>query len=109
MALQLSIHNALKMYKYNHNHKTGYSKLVQIDMPFSRKAFTVFFVNKLNEEIPSPSTRISIQLTVENLQQVFGENWYIMKNSKPSSQQRILGMVSILFRCKMSSQDRSIG
>ena len=102
MALKLSLQNTLKKYKWNSNHKTGYQKYAVIDIPFSEKGFDIFFVRKFSHQIQERKNGIFLNLDPTDLQELFGKDWYIIQNKHSTTQQRILGMVSMHFRCKTS-------
>ena len=82
----------------------GYQKYVIIDIPFSRKAFTIFFIQKLEILRSKFSHKIALDLSVIELQKVFGDHWYVLKSSNSSTEAKIIGMVSLNFRAKTSKE-----
>ena len=101
IAIKMQIWKSLKSYKYNHNNRTGYQRYVIIDMPFSQQAFNAFF-RKTIPKIAEISATKHFDLTVFDLEKVFGLDWYVSQSSKTTTQQRIIGMVSVNFRSKTS-------
>ena len=69
-------------------------------MPFSREGFQKYFGEKIQNQKPSKVSKICLELSVIELETVFGRNWYILRTYKSTTQQRILGMVSINFKPK---------
>ena len=104
MALKLSIENAIKKSKSKINNKTGYQKYVQIELPFSMQAFQKFFIRKFERNISNTQNQKHMELSVNDLDSVFGKDWHIIENATSTTIQRILGMVSVNFRAKMRNE-----
>ena len=99
LALKLCIRNCLKKYKWNSNNRTGYQKQMIIELPFSRQSFERHFLDKLPLHNVNSNT-IKLNVSVIDLEPIFGHNWYVMQNTSSTTQQRVMGMVSIEFRSK---------
>ena len=75
-------------------------------MAFSKQAFNEFFVQKMPQYFSGTSEKIHLELSVNDLESVFGKDWYVLTNPSSTTQQRILGMVLVHFRQK-TFQDQS--
>ena len=56
-------------------------------MAFSRQAFNEFFVNKLPKYFSVTSEKIHLELSVKDLESVFGNDWYVQTNPSSTTQQ----------------------
>ena len=99
-ALKLTVFKSLKNAKWNCNNKTGYSKYSVIDVPFSKNAYNKWFKMRIKSLSNKSEDKVSADLSIGELNKVFGENWHILRNPNSTTQQRVLGMVSMLYRPK---------
>ena len=96
----MTFENTLKSFKWNTNNKTGYRKAVVVDLPLSPNSFNKYFRNRIPKIQGQNLPKISLELSVFDLIPVFGPNWYICQSPATSTQQRIFGMISMLYRPK---------
>ena len=96
----MTFENTLKSFKWNSNNRTGYRKSVVVDLPLAPNTFNTYFRNAIPQLQAQNLPKISADLSVFDLAAVFGPNWYISTNPTTTTQQRIFGMISMLYRAK---------
>ena len=104
----MQIYHILKSAKWNANNITGFKRYSVIDIPFSKDAYDFFFKRNILKLANLNSDKISQDLTISELDPVLGKNWHILTNSKTTTIQRELGMVSMIYRKKEVDFQRMI-
>ena len=99
-AIKLAIMKQLKLAIYNSNNATGITKKSVVDLPLSRQTFEIMFVSKLPVLNLKSKSAVSCNLSIKQLDTIFGPNWSIYNQLNSTTQQRIIEDVSLLYRIK---------
>ena len=99
-AIRLAILNVLKKNNYNSNSKMGIMDRAFIDMPLGLNKFKFLFLNMLPSLEQNCKLPMKCELTINELDLVLGSNWSIYRKTNSTTQQRILGKISLNYRCK---------
>ena len=85
------------------NGAKGFTKFVTVDMPLSLNTFNKFFGHYLGLRDNLEMCPCKIQLTVQQLSIIFGQNWHIFPRKNTTTHQRFIGDISIQYRPKYST------
>ena len=96
----MTFQNTLKSFKWNTNNRTGYRKSVVVDLPLSPNTFNTYLRNVIPKLQGTNLPKILLDLSVFDLVPVFGNNWYVSRTPRTTTEQRIFGMISMLYRPK---------
>ena len=103
-ALKQSIVRILLRQNSCKNGFKGYIKFLTVDVPFSFEAFTKYFgIHFQNHQRLSEKFGCKVSLPVQELNSILGRNWHIGARKCTTTQQRIIGDISIHYRPKYSA------
>ena len=80
----------------------GYIKFMTVDVPFSSEAFRKYFGPYFDNNEIAEKKGFKIALPVAELDPILGSSWHIGARKSTTTQQRIIGDVSIHYRAKYS-------
>ena len=96
-AIKLAVMRSLKKSSYNCNSKLGIMNKCFIDIPLSKETFKFYFAPKCTTTDPR-HLPVKCDFEVQEFDSMFGDNWAVYRQPNSTTQQRILGKISLLFR-----------
>ena len=99
LSIKHAIYKAM-CHSRNKNNKNGHMKYVIVDMPLSLQNFKSNFGSKFLSLSSKPNYLVKTTLTIQDLIPIFGQNWNRVISSNYSTQQRIIGSISLQYRSK---------